>query len=117
MLTRVDHIDMRVADLEVTVETLTKMGLVVLRRTEPPRSSVEMALPGEDQVTFEIRPVGADGFEGVHHIAFRQTDPGDVEALKAKGITFKTERMVIKATGRTVSSFTDANGTTWQLTD
>ena len=116
MLDRVDHIDMRVADLEVTVATLKKMGLIEKRRTPEPRSSVEMSLPGENQVTFEIRPADG-GAQGVHHIAFHQTQDSDVEALKEQGIVFKTEHMTIKATGRTVSSFDDENGTTWQLTD
>ena len=39
MLTQVDHIDMRVNDLEATVETLKKMGLQEKRRTPAPRSS------------------------------------------------------------------------------
>lgn len=60
MLTQVDHIDMRVNDLEATVETLKKMGLQEKRRTPAPRSSVEMALPGENQVTFELRPANGN---------------------------------------------------------
>lgn len=116
MLTQVDHIDLRVADLEETVATLEKMGLRVNRRTPAPRSSVEMSLPGDGQVSFEIRPAN-DGPVGVHHIAFHQSEPEDVERLKEQGITFKTEHMLIKATGRTVSSFTDKGGITWQLTD
>jgi len=117
MLTKVDHIDLRVSDLEEYVALFTKMGLEIRRRTEAPRSSVEMALPGEDQVVFEIRPAGQDGFTGVHHIAFRQSAPEDVEDLKKHGITFLTEHYTIAATGRTVSSFQDSDGHTWQLTD
>lgn len=117
MVTGVDHIDMRVADLEATVSTLLKLGLEIRRRTEAPRSSVEMALPGENQVVFELRPTGNDGIAGVHHIAFKQSSPEDVEDLKSKGISFLTEHFTIKATGRTVSSFSDPNGQTWQLTD
>lgn len=117
MITRVDHIDMRVSDLEETEAVLAGLGLKVLRRTGAPRSSVEMALPGEDQVVFELRPAGADGKTGVHHIAFRQSGPEDVERLKEQGVDFLTEHVLIPATGRTVSSFTDANGQTWQLTD
>lgn len=116
MLTRVDHIDMRVDDLEATVKTLRKMGLEEKRRTLAPRSSVEMALPGEGQVVFELRPANG-GVQGVHHVAFRQSEAGDVEALKEQGIVFKTEHAVIKDTGRTVSSFPDPNGIMWQLTD
>ena len=117
MVTRVDHIDMRVADLEETVTALSRLGLQVLRRTQAPRSSVEMALPGADQVVFELRPAGEDGRTGVHHIAFRQSGPEDVERLKAQGVSFLTEHTLIRATGRTVSSFADANGQVWQLTD
>lgn len=116
MLTQVDHIDMRVNDLEATVGTLKKMGLQEKRRTPAPRSSVEMALPGENQVTFELRPANGNP-QGVHHVAFRQSRPEDVEVLKEQGIVFKTEHATIKDTGRTVSSFPDPNGIMWQLTD
>lgn len=117
MLTRVDHIDIRVSDLEGTVSLLTKMGLEIRRRTSAPRSSVEMALPGEAQVVFELRPVAEGEHSGVHHIAFRQSDEQDVEHLKEQGVSFLTEHYLIKATGRTVSSFQDQSGLTWQLTD
>ena len=116
MLTKLDHIDIKAADFDATVRTLLDMGLVISRRAPAPRNSVEMSLPGENQVVLEIHPAKEGGFTGIHHIAF-QTDGSDLEALKAKGITFKTENMLIKDTGRTVSSFSDPNGLTWQLTD
>jgi len=116
MLTRLDHIDIKVADLEATVNTLLDMGLVIVRRAPAPRNSVEMALPGRDQVVMEIHAAKEGGFTGVHHIAFK-SDGGDLDSLKEKGVAFKTENALIKDTGRTVSSFSDANGLTWQLTD
>lgn len=116
MLTRLDHIDIKVSDFEATVQTLLSLGLVVTRRAPAPRNSVEMALPGENQVVLEIHPAKEGGFTGVHHIAF-QSDGGDLEELKAKGVQFRSENMLIKDTGRTVSSFSDPNGLTWQLTD
>ena len=72
--------------------------------------------PGENQVTFELRPANGNP-QGVHHVAFRQSRPEDVEVLKEQGIVFKTEHATIKDTGRTVSSFPDPNGIMWQLTD
>ncbi|MBU5625353.1 VOC family protein [Oscillibacter sp. MSJ-2] len=116
MITRIDHIDIKVEDLDATVAMLGKLGLKILRRAPAPRSSVEMSLEGENQVVLEIHPVKAGGFTGVHHIAFR-ADPKDTLSLKAQGIKFKTENKFIADTGRTVSSFSDANGLTWQLTD
>ena len=114
MITAVDHIDLRVADMQEAVDSMKKIGLVI-KREMPERNSVEMALPGENQVVFEIHKA-KDDFVGVHHIAFRQTEPEDVERLKEKGVSFKSEHLVIKATGRTVSSF-DSFGVAWQLTD
>lgn len=116
MLIKLDHIDIKVADFEATVNTLLAMGLTITRRAPAPRNSVEMALPGENQVILEIHDAKAGGFTGIHHIAFK-SDGSDLAALKKKGIAFKTENMLIKDTGRTVSSFCDANGLTWQLTD
>lgn len=116
MLVRLDHIDVKVGDLEATVSELLKMGLEVRRRAPAPRCSVELALPGENQVVIEVHPAKEGGFRGVHHIAFK-SDGDDLQALKSKGIVFKTENLFIKDTGRKVSSFEDGNGLTWQLTD
>lgn len=115
MLSRLDHIDLRVEKFEETIAMLEKLGLAVVRRTPSPRDSVEMCLPGEDQVVLEIRPA-KDGRSGVHHIAFK-TDGKDLVVLKNAGYLFLTENAVIKDTGRTVSTFQDPNGLCWQLTD
>lgn len=118
MITKVDHIDLRVVDFEKSIETLSNIGLVVKRRTPAPRCSVEMALPGENQVVFEIHPA-IDGQSVVHHIAFRQTSEEDGPALKEKdaSLNFLTLNKKVAETGRTVSTFKDANGLRWQLTD
>lgn len=117
MLQRVDHIDLRVAEFEKTIEMLEMMGLKVIR-SMPERHSVEMALDGENQVVFEIHKVKKDEFQGIHHIAFKTgEEKEDVELLKEKGITFSGELKLIADTGRTVSSFKDVNQLTWQLTD
>lgn len=117
MITRVDHIDIRVKEFDKIVELFENMGLSAIRNM-PERNSVEMALPGANQVVFEIHRVCEGDSTGIHHIAFKSEGDGDdVALLKSKGITFKGEKKLIVHTGRTVSSFTDENHLTWQLTD
>lgn len=117
MIRRVDHIDLRVKEFDETIAMLEKLGLAVTR-SMPMRNSVEMALPGENQVVFEIHKVQDGAFTGIHHIAFKsEGENDDVERLKANGIVFKSEKKKIADTGRTVSSFSDGTGLTWQLTD
>ena len=67
MLTKLDHIDIKAADFDATVRTLLDMGLVITRRAPAPRNSVEMSLPGENQVVLEIHPAKEGGFTGIHH--------------------------------------------------
>lgn len=117
MITRVDHIDLRVKEFDNVIGLFKKLGLCV-RRSMPERNSVEMALPGVNQIVFEIHQVKDGDFAGIHHIAFRsEGQEDDVEVLKEKGIVFKNEKNFIADTGRTVSSFADDNGLTWQITD
>lgn len=116
MLTRVDHIDIRVPDVEATVAYLKTLGLIEKRRTGEPRLSVEMQLPGENQVVFELRRE-EEGKTGLQHIAFHIDSPETPEQLKAEGIVFRNQNHFIKDTGRTVSNMVDPNGLTWQLTD
>lgn len=116
MLTKVDHIDLRVPDLEETVKFLKSLGLIEKRRCGEPRCSVEMQLPGEDQVVFEIRNNTVATTE-VAHIAFRVSDDKVVDVLESQGIKFKKKNSIIKDTGRTVSNIVDYSGQAWQLTD
>lgn len=115
MLNAVDHIDLRVPDLEQAVSFLDKLGLQVLRRTEPPRRSVEMALPGEHQVVFELRESDVAGTT-VDHIAFRASSSA-VPHLIGQGLTFDSEHVIVGATGRTVSNLRDPFGGRWQLAE
>ena len=115
MLTKVDHIDLKVPNLEESVEFLKLLGLVEKRRSEA-RGSVEMQLPGEDQVVFELRQDDVEKTV-VNHIAFKVESQDDVEALEAKGVKFKNKHKLIVDTGRTVSGIIDCSGKSWQLTD
>jgi methylmalonyl-CoA/ethylmalonyl-CoA epimerase len=114
-LYKVDHIDVRVPDLAVTVRFLEQLGLDVVRRLPAPRESAEMALPGAGQVIFEIREADVAATT-VDHIAFA-ADETAVAELKARGITFDRERALIAATGRRVSNLCDPSGARWQLAE
>ena len=117
MLTRVDHIDLKVSRFKETVQMFQILGMRILREM-PERGSVELAFPGEQQVVFEIHKAVPGGFEGIHHIAFHMEGDDDVSRIKERcEVSFSTERKTIQHTGRTVSSFRDENGLTWQLTD
>ncbi|MDR1966993.1 MAG: VOC family protein [Synergistaceae bacterium] len=117
MITGVDHIDLRVINLDETIAFLTKIGLVVKKRFSSPRHSVEMALPGEGQVVFEIREADDPAKAGIHHVAFKQADKDTASEFKKMGINFTSENRLVAETGRTVSTFTDDNGLVWQLID
>lgn len=116
MLQKVDHIDLRVPDLEATVSFLKSIGLIEKRRCLTDRMSVEMQLPGEDQVVFEMRQ-GKTDKTVVAHVAFKVDSLDDVDVLEENGIVFKKKKSVIVDTGRTVSNIVDYSGQTWQLTD
>lgn len=117
MLNAVDHIDLRTPDFEGTVGYLEQLGLAVVRTLDPARGSVEMALPGEGQVVFEVRPEPGAERAYVHHVAFALDSLDDVERLRDSGVAFTKERHFVPATGRTVTNGVDPTGMTWQLTD
>ncbi|GAA1022664.1 hypothetical protein Aple_092410 [Acrocarpospora pleiomorpha] len=118
MLTRIDHIDLRVPVLADAVAFFTTLGLRQVRAFGPPRQSVEMALPGPDQVLLEIREDPAVTGTTVDHIAFAADDDrAALDALKAAGLSFSREAHLVATTGRRVSNFTDPHGGKWQLTE
>ena len=117
MLTRVDHIDIRTPDIEATLSFLKKLGLREVRRLDPDRGSVEVALPGDAQVVFELRPDDTAAQAYVHHVAFGLESNDDVDSLREAGVAFGKEKHFVAATGRTVSNSVDPAGMTWQFTD
>ncbi|WP_420867145.1 VOC family protein [Arthrobacter nitrophenolicus] len=117
MLERIDHIDVRVPSLSEAEHFLLGLGFEVRRRHDGERSSVEMALPGDGQVFFEIREDTTLESSIVDHIAFAAGDVSDtVTVLQNAGYPAKEPRLV-PSTGRTVSSFATPLGFKWQLTD
>ncbi|SNT48710.1 VOC family protein [Rhodococcoides kyotonense] len=117
MPTNVDHIDVRTPDLDGTLAFLTKLGFKELRRLDGARGSVEVALPGEGQVVFEVRPEPSAAQAYVHHVAFKIGGPGDISTLEQAGVPFTKTNHFVEATGRTVSNSVDPGGMTWQFTD
>ena len=118
VLTRVDHIDLKVPDLSAAIAFLESMGLTVVRRTDPERGSVEMALPGDGQVVFELREDATLSATTLNHVAFHTDDSTtDIAALETAGIPVPKRNAFIQHSGRTISNATDPSGVTWQLTD
>lgn len=115
MLLRVDHVDIRVSNLEEAETFFSGLGLIVVRRLDAPRNSIEMALPGRDQVVFEIKPVKEGGQTGIAHIGFAMDDDCG-EILNNSALTFTCKERYVPATGRTVSNLTGFDQSVWQLT-
>lgn len=117
MLINVDHIDLRVPDLGEAEAFFVSIGMIVIRRTADSRRSIELALPGEHQVVFEVREDPSVPSTVVDHVAFRSDGSGTVELLKRSGVNFTREHHMVADTGRTVSNFTDVAGGKWQIAE
>lgn len=116
MLLRVDHIDLAVRDVEATAKLFGTLGFEEVRRTEHHGLSVEMRLPGQNQVVFEFHAPREGQSPGVNHVAFLVDDcEATVERLKARGVEFETPVKFIPASGRTVCTLTESAGTRLQL--
>lgn len=117
VLTRVDHIDLKVPDLAVALDFFAAMGFLEVRRT-PARGSVEVALPGDGQVIFELREDPTLDRFVMDHIAFGSSDQAaDAAVLAEAGRSFSRTNTFIPVTGKTISDFTDPYGCRWQLSD
>ncbi len=118
MLRRVDHVAMCVPDVDEMAEFFKKMGFEEVRRTDHHGGSVEVRLPGEDQVVFEFTKLGTTENPGVNHVAFLVDDCGAAVAeLKGKGIKFDSEAHLVQASGRVIASFRDPHGFRLQVTE
>ena len=118
MLTRVDHIDLRVQDLEAAIAFLGRLGLAVVRGTDALQGPVAMALPGKGQVVFELREDTSLSATTLDHVAFASDAlNADVGDLAARGIEVTRWPTAIAYSGRTVANVADPSGTPWQLAD
>jgi catechol 2,3-dioxygenase-like lactoylglutathione lyase family enzyme len=118
MLVKVDHIDLKVPDLEEAADFFKGIGMVEVRRTNPARRSVELALPGDNQVLFEIREDKSLEKTVIDHVAFSvDSTAATLDELKSVGVTFSREGHLVVDTGRRVSNFQDPRGGKWQLSE
>ena len=115
MLQRIDHIDLRVSDLEKTEEFFHTLGLKTLRKIGNSRNSIEMALPGDQQVIFELRQVKEGQSSGINHIGFAADCDQAISDLEQNGIQFTSKNRFIAETGRTVSNFNGPDASKWQV--
>ena len=118
MITRIDHIELIVRDVDEFVRLFEAMGFEVVRRTEHHGDSAEVKLPGPGQPIFELHQVSGEENPGINHIAF-QTD--DLQAaytrLRETGVTFDREPWLVPQTGRMIANFRDPDGWRLQLVD
>lgn len=114
-LVRLDHIEYIVKDVDAYVKFFEMLGLEVFRRTEHHHGSVEMKLPGENQVLVEIHKVENDENPGINHIAFLSDDIEEVaKRLDERGLPHKGP-VFFEPTGRTLLSFRDPGGFRFQV--
>ena len=119
MLKRVDHIEIAVDNVEAEVDFLKSLGFEELTRSaEAPKLSVQLKLPGENQVMFKVFLTKEGRKPGVDHISFELTDGAATrEEMKGKGILFKDEGKFVAKYGHEVSNLVDPNGNKWQFTE
>jgi catechol 2,3-dioxygenase-like lactoylglutathione lyase family enzyme len=119
MLKRVDHIEMAVDNVEAEVAFFKSLGFEEIARAgEAPKLTVQLKLPGENQVMFKIFLTKEGRKPGVDHISFELTE-GEAtrEDMKGKGISFKDEGKFVAKYGHEVSNLVDPNGNKWQFTE
>jgi catechol 2,3-dioxygenase-like lactoylglutathione lyase family enzyme len=118
MLTTIDHIDVKVPNLEEFTAFFKSLGFIEVHRTDDAKKNVELALPGPNQPVFEVREADVKATV-IDHVAFRVNKlEEDVAVLKANNATIDPgrERHMASA-GRWLSNFRDPAGGKWQFTE
>lgn len=119
MFKKIDHIEIVVSDFDRAINFYKKLGSLI-RQTPHHGGSAEFLI---GNTIFEIHKVGSEGsvdeVPGINHISFLVeggTDELDVsrKELLDKGIEC-TEVSFIKATGRYLFNFRDADGHRLQI--
>lgn len=118
MITRLDHIEIIVQDLDAYVRFFEALGFRVVARTTHHGHSVEMSLPGENQPVIELHRVMGEENPGINHIAFACDDVHETHrSLQEKGVTFTSSPLKIPSTGRLTVNLRDPGGLRVQLVD
>ena len=117
MLTRIDHIEIVVRNVEEVVSFYKQLGFQEVLRTTHHRLSVEMQLPGPNQPIYEFHEL-VEGSEkpGIDHIAFVVDDMQKThDELLAKGMKFEREIHLEESSGRVLANTRDPEGFKVQL--
>ena len=124
MITKVDHIDLGVRNVEDFISMFKKMGFEEVLRTSHQGGSVELKLPGSNQVIFEIHKIKLGENPCISHLAFLCDDIDKTcEDLTKKGIIFEegpkggTLPVYSPVSGRKSASFRNPDGRRIQLVD
>ena len=116
MLTRIDHIELAVKDLEEVVSFYKKLGFQEILRTAHDGLAVEMQLPGQNQPIYEMHELKASEQPGITHVAYVVDDMQKAyDELQAKGVKFLREPRLSQASGRVLANALDPNGFKVQL--
>lgn len=116
MITRIDHIELNVRDVDEEVKFLETLGFQVFRRTPHRGGSTELRLPGPNQTIIEIHKAREGEAIGMNHLAFTTDDIDKTQTeLEAKGLAFKGKPGLVAATQRMLSNTVDPNGWDAQL--
>jgi 4-hydroxyphenylpyruvate dioxygenase-like putative hemolysin len=122
MITRIDHIDIMVHDLKSHVAFFKRLGFQVIRETTHDGESVELQLPGDNQVIIELRRARRDHNPCINHIALTTSDiTRTQQELIASGLEMDQDGFgdirLNKATGRLTSNLRTPDGYRIQLVD
>jgi catechol 2,3-dioxygenase-like lactoylglutathione lyase family enzyme len=116
MITRIDHIEIVVNDVDQEVKFLETLGFAVFRRTPHRGGSVELVLPGPDQTIIEIHKQREGEPLGLNHLGFATDDISKTQSeLEAKGLKFNGAPRLVEVTNRMLSNTVDPNGWDMQL--
>ena len=119
MISRIDHIQFLVDDVDAEVEFLEKFGMKVVLRVEATHSVI-LRFPGQEFPYIKVLPPKANEKVGLDHVSFDLTDgAAERERLKNEGIVFEPgyEGKLVKAFNHEVSNFRDPSGILWQMTE
>ena len=119
MISRIDHIQLRVRDVNEEVVFLEKLGMKILKWNKS-HNGVFMIFPDYERPYIKLVAAKEGHPVGLDHVSFNLTDGvTERERLKQAGIVFKAngEGKYIEAENHEVSNMLDPSGLSWQLTE
>lgn len=122
MIHKLEHIGVRVNDMDASIRFYTEvLGMKLVKRA-PLADGVELgflSFPGSDDVEIELIGRGSDGLSDsgkVHHIAFTVSQiEAEIERLKAHGVTMIDETPKTILNGAKLAFFFGPDGERLEL--